>query len=107
MKKRSIINQINYQHTYYIKLFINKIRKLKTSDSKEYWKLLNSKTKDIVEPPLEQLQEHFKILSENKENGNGDTFDPDVENVYDNTLLNSRITKDEIKIACKRLKKTT
>ena len=46
--------------------FHNKIRNLKVSNSKEYWKLIKSKKSNNVGASISDLLSHFKNLNENK-----------------------------------------
>ena len=45
--------------------FTQKVRSLKSTDSREYWKLINIRQVGKVQANLEDVYEHFKELSEN------------------------------------------
>lgn len=73
---------------------INKIRKLRSENPKEYWKILNDRkpNKDI-KVTLGELTKHFEEL--NKEINVGEENLPNV-NIEINNVLNRDISQDEI-----------
>ena len=82
----------------------NRIRNLKTTDPKEYWKILNgNKSKADVKVSLDDLMEHFKNL--NKDNNEPDNTLGNSINSDINVLLDKEITKEEILTVLKNLKK--
>ena len=81
----------------------NRIRNLKTTDPKEYWKILNgNKSKADVKVSLDDLMEHFKNL--NKDNNEPDNTLGNSINSDINVLLDKEITNEEILTVVKNLK---
>ena len=90
--------------------FHNKIRNLKVSNSKEYWKLIKSKKSNNVGASLSDLLSHFKNLNENKHRHSDNSKcdentckSSQMENKYID-CLNNPIEGDEIIKAIGRLK---
>ena len=81
----------------------NRIRNLKTTNPKEYWKILNgNKSKTDVKVSLDDLMEHFKNL--NKDNNEPDNTLGNSINSDINVLLDKEITNEEILTVVKNLK---
>ena len=82
-----------------------KLKSLKNSNSKEYWKLINSATsssKKEGDISLNTFLEHFKKLSESKPSNNN--FDPRIIDHSISEDLNADFTFEEVKKVIKRLK---
>ena len=86
-----------------------KLKTLKNTDARAYWKILNDKSiNKAQQPSLSQLKQHFKGLNipitENTINeSNVDDTSAD-ETHYDDSLLNEPITAEEIVGARKKLR---
>ena len=87
---------------------IDKIRKLKTSNPREYWKILNTnKPKEDIKASLEDLYNYFKNINNIEYTHDEATQTPlfEIENEHSlNEQINSPITETEIKEAIKTLK---
>ena len=91
--------------------YVNKLRNLRNSDPKAYWKLLNkfdgSRTATAQKLSLEPFAEHFKKLNTTSSDNN--TLPQfDLTNVSDHNLeINSPITEQEVlkSINCLKLNK--
>ena len=80
-----------------------KIDNLRSNNPKDYWKLLNScKKKTKTSISLETLHDFFKDLNKGDENVENE-IDLNL-NAETNELINSRIERDEIEKAIKKLK---
>ena len=93
------------------KEFTQKVRQLKSSDPKEYWRLINKKQGSRVQTNLEELYKHFKELSDNSTQDNNndgeEADDPGAgqdEQPVDITELDKPFDEDEIKKIAKKLK---
>ena len=79
----------------------NKIDNLKSTNPKEYWKVLNSRRKQhSPDIPINIFLDYFKTL--NLENPTEEENQNDIERL--NIVLNSSITADEIQKSLKKLK---
>lgn len=89
---------LNKHFSDYKKEFIKKIRGLKNSDPKSYWKLLNKSDscKPVVQKiSLDVFTEHFKKLNQGNNTTDGLEIDPNL--ISENNLeLNSEITEPEV-----------
>lgn len=84
---------------------IDKLRRLKDADPKQYWNILNAKSKQSkTTASLEDFYDFFKTLNENVENEEPVEEDINYENVTTNEDINRPITEEEILIAVKGLK---
>ncbi|MEW8546895.1 MAG: reverse transcriptase family protein [Candidatus Thiodiazotropha sp.] len=89
---------------------INKLKKVKTSNPKEFWKILNSADKRTSHmPPLKDLYKYFKDLNSNKaeKTVNNEPLHKETENeniLRLNQEINIPISSDEIISAVKMLK---
>ncbi|MCG8046717.1 MAG: reverse transcriptase domain-containing protein [Candidatus Thiodiazotropha endolucinida] len=101
-------NKIAKNVKHYKNERVNRLKYLQTSNSKEFWKIINSvdKKNDTL-PPLEDLYTYFQTINNNDEAQNKPNSDP-VYNVNnpngDNEELNVPITPAEILSAVKSLK---
>lgn len=89
----------NYKYT-----FSNKIRHLKTNDTKQYWTILNGKRKTNSCPiPLANMHDFYKEI-----NDTNVTFTPtptlSTQNVSDTPILDIPFTIDELRRETKKLK---
>ena len=84
----------------------DKLRNLKSTNSKDYWKIINSlnKSKDNDKIDIETLYEFFKNLNEQSHDVEDD-FNINIDITDDDELLNSYITEGEILKCIKLLKK--
>ena len=90
--------------TDFQKSFEQKIRNLKSTNPKQYWKILNSnkQNKNNTLPDITSLYDHFKTLNKNSDNpeisiNNNTRSEPD---------LDKEFSDEEIFQAIKTLKKT-
>lgn len=82
---------------------IEKLRRLKTSNSKEYWKILNSSNeKAQTKAPLNDLYNFFKDINSQSNDQAGANMDTDVNDTV-NAEINQPITESEILKAIKQL----
>lgn len=88
---------INYYVNDYKFKQASKLRKMSTSNPKQYWKFLNNlkhKQKDNATPPLAAFYDHFKAINTDDDN---DIFEFDVTlNNSNNETLDREITAEEI-----------
>ena len=91
----------------YFKKFNNKLRVLKSNNSKDYWNFLNkanSSKKEGCDIMIETLKEHFQKISNKPENATDDEFDINIGNSTINEEINGDFTFEEIKAIIKKLK---
>ena len=102
---REYKREINKQYWLFHNKFISKIRNLKNTDPKTYWKIINgSKTEksDITSHiSADVFQEHFKNLAGEPETNMEDS---NVEQYTDHPELDAPITDTEVQKAMKKLK---
>ena len=65
-KSRVLKIEVRREKAKQTEMFYNKIRNLKVSSSKEYWKLIKSKKSNNVGASISDLLSHFKNLNESK-----------------------------------------
>ena len=96
---------MNFHINKYNQNMQDKLRKLKSTNPKEYWKIINSvnKNKDSDKMDVGTLYEFFKNLNEQCNDGNDDV-NINIDISDDDELLNSYITEGEIKKCIKSLK---
>ena len=96
---------MNFHINKYNQNMQDKLRKLKSTNPKEYWKIINSvnKNKDSDKMGVGTLYEFFKNLNEQCNDGSDDV-NINIDISDDDELLNSYITKGEIKKCIKSLK---
>jgi hypothetical protein len=84
---------------------MNKIQNLRSSNPKEYWKIINSKSKSngACHVSITDFYNHFKVVNDCIEN-DVYQYDLDQGNFDDGFLLNSAITEHEILQAVNSLK---
>ena len=77
---------------------INEIRTLKSTNSKKYWKTINTQNKkDEVQSPFEDLYRYFKTSNEHATNAEEiENDDYDLENNEINDEINQPISENEI-----------
>ena len=108
MRRANIIykNQLKRSRNKAKKSKIKEIRNLKSTDPKEYWKLINAKNtkKSKCAASLDALFKHFKdinnIVNDDDVDNNGELNQTESEI---DTFLNSRITEEEISHVIKGL----
>ena len=90
-------NTMNFHLNKHVRNTQNKLRKLKSSNPKEFWKIINSLENKQEEQNinLETLYEFFKGLNENNDN-DGENHDINIDVSDDDEILNSSITEAEI-----------
>ena len=95
------------------KIFLNKLREAKTSNSKVYWSMLNKRKHEPVEPGINDLGEHFKqlnqvtdVLDQIRDRASSPRREEEEaeETIYNDSVLNDPITEDEVLKASKKLK---
>ena len=90
--------------------FINKIRNMKAKQPKEYWRLLNTKQTCQVQAGIQDLFDHFKSLSNNRDDNTQhvhEDADIDVNDTprdYDTTDVNRPFPAGDIRKTTKKLK---
>ena len=81
----------------------NRLRDMESKRPREYWKFINSLNRNGTNHPTPTIQEfydHFKLL--NSCNDDSEEI-PDLENVQNNEILNTKITQNEILSAIRKL----
>ena len=86
-----------------IKKFEQKLRTLKTTNPKSYWKLLNSNKNKAKKASINDLYEHFKSLNEHS-NTISDNI-PNDNSIHFQPELDYEFTDEEIRHIAKKLKK--
>ena len=90
------------RNSHYDKLK-NKLRSLKTSNTKEFWKTLKSnKTKTDIKVDFHDLLEHFTSLNQN-ENSTATTPDGSVDN---NSMINHESVRKKFRMVFANLRIT-
>ena len=84
--------------------FLKKLGEIKSTNSYEYWKMLNKKIRDIARPSIDELEKHFRALNDVPIDSDKIVAENFVERNYNDSLLNEPITEDEVISACKKLK---
>jgi len=81
-----------------------KIRNMKSNNTKDFWRLINKKTKDKICIPVKDLKNHFEKINSCVQD-EGDQFDINrIQNRKANALLDKNFTKEEILVGIKQLK---
>ena len=94
--------EIRSKSTKYYKSLNRKLRKLRSSNSKEFWDIINKECSDSTKDnniALESFFEHFKNLSKNDNDiheDNNNEFDPRTVTHGLNEEINNLFTSDEI-----------
>ena len=84
--------------------FQSKLRNLKVTDTRTYWKLINGKPAVKSKPRISDLEQHFRNLNVTI-NDNAPAYVNDINRTdYDDLILNEPITEEEIIAASKKLK---
>ena len=84
---------------------IHKLRNLKTSNSKEFWRIINDdKCKPNKSAPLQDLYEYFKNINEHEDNPAHELNNDTDSFTHLNEEINKHITEDEIIKAIHSLK---
>ena len=85
---------------------VKKLRSLKHSNPKRYWKILNGSKQETIKASQEQLFDYFKEVNISNHHTDADTNDMVNENaqINDNLEINCRITLNEIETNVKKLK---
>lgn len=90
----------------YRKDISNKLQNLRTSNTREYWNILNNSNKTSkCSADIDALYEFFKVLNGNESSETCDNIIDQSDTV--NELLDSPITREEIVNSINSLKKTT
>ena len=102
--------QLRSEHMLYFIGLNKKIKRLSSSNPKEYWKLLNNKSgKDKAKdgPNIEQFGDHFKSLNDGIPicDVREDQLKSSISSTDHNSILDSPITSDAILQCIKTLKK--
>ena len=88
------------------KRFQNRLRDMRTNDSRAYWRMLNTKTRDKIGPTIDELKEHFVKLNE-AAIGNDDDIEENLnanEHDYNDAILNDAVSEEEVLKASTKLK---
>ena len=96
---------INFYHTQFKKQNIQKLKKLKRSNPRKYWKILNGKRQEKTEADPDEMFNFFKKsnFDENAESHQNNA-NQTGENTIHNTSINEPITESEVKKAISGLK---
>ncbi len=87
------------------KVTTDKLRQLKNTNAKEYWKILQSRNKDEIPIKLTEMFQHFKNLAEASEGEEIQTDEDDINMAdLDTSTLNNVFTEDEIRRNIRNLK---
>ena len=86
--------------------FHHKLRRVRTTNSRVYWSMLNRKSPQKAVPDIENLKEHFVLLSECNNNDNDEVNDALLhhDSNYDCDVLNRAIESGEILKSAAKLK---
>jgi hypothetical protein len=106
-KSKAYKKCVNKNMSKYQKEFNKKLRSLKTSNPKEFWKLLctNDKKKSVEKIQIDVFNEYFKKLSTDNNKYEIDDFkDTKWQGNNENLFINSDFTDQEIKDVVKSLK---
>ena len=96
---------INKKRHEFNKTLHNKLRELKSTKPKEYWKLLSPKKQNRNNSiNLNSLYNHFKLLNDDPNNGTAH-FDVNDISENGNEVLNNEFSPDEINKLINKLKK--
>ena len=102
--RKSLKNYMSYKRA-----LNKKLRLLRTSNTKEYWNIINGSTKsrceNVAKLKSEVLFEHFKKLNNhNDDKPQHENINYQDKNVYNNDILDKEITLSEIHTIGKKLK---
>ena len=96
---RAYKKSLTRKYRCYVKGIQNKIRNLKTSDTRSYWKLINGdnhqKQNIMNNISHETFAKHFENLC-NVQNDNLQDINPDIDDSIQNEPLNTSITEEEV-----------
>ena len=85
---------------------VQRLKKMKTTNPRKFWKLLNGEKKDEIETDPQLFFEFFQNVNFDKNCDNEQPYQaPDDATNNINEEINSRITENEIKSTIKKLKK--
>ena len=88
------------------KRFQNRLRDMRTNDSRAYWRMLNTKTREKIGPTIDELKEHFVQLNE-EATGNDDDIEENLnanKHDYNDAILNDAISEEEVLKASAKLR---
>ena len=96
---------INFYHTQFKKQNIQKLKKLKRSNPRKYWKILNGKRQEKTEADPDEMLIFFKKsnFDENAESHQNNANQTGEKTIH-NTSINEPITESEVKKAISGLK---
>ena len=80
------------------KRFQNRLRDMRTNDSRAYWRMLNTKTREKIGPTIDELKEHFVQLNE-EATGNDDDIEENLnanKHDYNDATLNDAISEEDV-----------
>ena len=100
-KYKKIVNKCKSEHK---RNFVESLRRLKSSDAKAYWKILNGKKcNDTNDIDIEDFYKHFETLltSNNIDDAN---FDVNSLTITENVQLNRLFTEKEVLVCINKLK---
>ena len=105
MKRKSKVfkRAINKNKTKTRRELQNKLRRLKETNPKEYWSIINNKGRTSVSVPLNELYDHFKSMSEVSDDGDY-IIDQTPMGDLDANILDKKIHAKEIRKCVKDLK---
>ena len=96
-KSKAYRKELNRVRRESSKKLVRKLRKLKKKNSKQYWKLIGSNSKEDIPVPILEFFNHFKDLANDGDGDCGGDFPEDNgDNQLDTTMLNTEIAKEEI-----------
>lgn len=101
--------ELKAAHNVYTNNLHKKLRNLKSTNSKEYWKLINNKGKKdrMDDIPLKVFLDHFKKLHSSPEEDSitvNCEVNPSQNSNIDNSFINQPFTEEEIKKVVSKLK---
>ena len=96
---------IKFYHTQFKKQNIRELKKLKRSNPRKYWKILNGKRQEKTEADPEEMFKFFKKSNFDENAANHESnANLTGENTIHNTSINEPITESEVKKAINHLK---
>ena len=79
---------------------------MRTNDSRAYWRILTTKTREKIGPTIDELKEHFVQLNE-EATGNDDDIEENLnanKHDYNDAILNDAISEEKVLKASAKLR---
>jgi hypothetical protein len=96
--------ELNRAFRNHKKNMVKKLRNLRSSDPKLYWKILNNKGKHSCDIDAEELYNHFSNLASDNDKYTNTNLPEKME--QENEYINRDFSVEEVKLAIKKLKIT-